>query len=478
MPRTAAEAQSVWWLTNSTRGSGDDQLRRFAKWRDAAPPMPTKGQRWAESLCGGSVRECDMRSAAGVAAARAAVAAQVPIVMRGASSVLAPEVCAELSSLERLDALLAELDVTVLRAPREAKGRFTYYREVEARGAEAAMVPPPVNERVLMKWEELRALVVGGGASEGAPAKSGANKGGALRKGAKGGRSATARDGSHYYMQLAIAARQGGLHGGDPRNGMATRVSPRLLAQLQSGMRAGPLHEVTAPLGDWSVSNLYVGPPDTLAPCHWDALDNLFVQLHGHKDLLLFPPHQAGLAPFPVDHPYSSRAQTSLEAADEHAHAQLAGAGALAALAPGDALFLPSHWWHHVHARHANDVSISLNMWFDGSRLPLQDLQRGGALPTPPTAAMDAHMAREAETLIAAVAPRCTERARCFAALRAALAGEAAPDGVGAEAAARVHFVAQMLAGVYGQEGARSFARCHLDPQRWTTLRRVCFLDV
>ena len=65
--------------------------------------------------------------------------------------------------------------------------------------------------------------------------------------------------------------------------------------------------------GAWTISKLYVGPADTLAPCHWDGLDNCFVQLQGRKNILLFPPDTKGLRPFPADHPYDSRAQANIE---------------------------------------------------------------------------------------------------------------------------------------------------------------------
>ena len=51
--------------------------------------------------------------------------------------------------------LLKGVDVTVLRAAREARSRFTYYHDVtpENRGS-SLMAPPPVNARILMTWEE------------------------------------------------------------------------------------------------------------------------------------------------------------------------------------------------------------------------------------------------------------------------------------------------------------------------------------
>ena len=112
-------------------------------------------------------------------------------------------------------------------------------------------------------------------------------------------------------MQLAMAARLGGIAGGSSSE-MGTRVSPRILDQLLAAMRSGPMHDLCTSLGPWSVSNLYVGPGDTLAPCHWDSTDNFFLQLHGCKRVLMFAPNESGLRPFPNGHPYASRAQVKI----------------------------------------------------------------------------------------------------------------------------------------------------------------------
>ena len=72
-------------------------------------------------------------------------------------------------------------------------------------------------------------------------------------------------------------------------------VSEDLLPALCRAVRSPPMCPLAAELGPWQSSMLYVGPAGTLAPCHWDALDNTFVQLHGRKDILLFPPTTPGM---------------------------------------------------------------------------------------------------------------------------------------------------------------------------------------
>lgn len=68
------------------------------------------------------------------------------------------------------------------------------------------------------------------------------------------------------YMQLALAARAGGV-GNQGGTGMDTRISQKLLGELQAAMKAGqPMQRLTRTLGPWTVSNFYVGPAGTLAP--------------------------------------------------------------------------------------------------------------------------------------------------------------------------------------------------------------------
>ncbi len=76
----ADEAGSVWWTEASRRVAGTaaaDDFRAVpaSEWRDTRPPPPPPRARWEASLCGGRVLEVDLRTADGLSAARAAVAA-------------------------------------------------------------------------------------------------------------------------------------------------------------------------------------------------------------------------------------------------------------------------------------------------------------------------------------------------------------------------------------------------------------------
>jgi hypothetical protein len=315
-PGSFAERQSVWLIEAARLAAAGDEAAfrcvQVADWRDSRQPPTRPHARWLPALCGGRVLECDLQTAAGLAAARVAVAARRPIVMRNAARRLVP-MTAELSSMEGLRRHLRGVDVTVLKAPRAVDGIFTYYFDAKAAKQHGVMAPPPVNQRLIMRWEEFVARLGEAKRRRAAPEAAG-----------DGGSAGVAGDEFTYYMQLALASRTGGIGAGS-HAGVSTRVSEHILKSLQASLRDGPMAELAASLGPWTVTNLYVGPAGTLAPCHWDAMDNIFMQLEGHKDILLFAIDAAGLRAFPSEHPYDSRSRVDLERPDAAARAALDG---------------------------------------------------------------------------------------------------------------------------------------------------------
>lgn len=100
---------------------------------------------------------------------------------------------------------------------------------------------------------------------------------------------------------------------------------------------------------------LWFGPGGTVTPLHHDVMNVLFVQLHGRKRFTLIAPS------------YTPRLYNELGVFSEvdprepdlAAHPAFEGVPTIAVdLAPGETLFLPVGWWHHVEAL---DVSISLS---------------------------------------------------------------------------------------------------------------------
>jgi hypothetical protein len=113
--------------------------------------------------------------------------------------------------------------------------------------------------------------------------------------------------------------------------------------------------------------NVWVGGGGVAAACHYDASLNLFWQMHGTKTFLLLPP-SADMHVYSFLHPLWRRSQhpihTLVNATESDAVAllgQSAHQAMKAVLQPGDILFLPPFWFHHVVAD--TTVSISANVW-------------------------------------------------------------------------------------------------------------------
>jgi len=104
------------------------------------------------------------------------------------------------------------------------------------------------------------------------------------------------------------------------------------------------------------------------ASCHFDAMNNLAVCAVGRRRFTLFPPAQIhNLYPGPLD-PTPGGQQVSVvdfAAPDFARYPRFRDALAVArsaVLEPGDAIFMPSLWWHHVQALEAFNVLV--NTWW------------------------------------------------------------------------------------------------------------------
>lgn len=100
---------------------------------------------------------------------------------------------------------------------------------------------------------------------------------------------------------------------------------------------------------------LWLGPSGTITPWHHDLTNNLLVQIMGRKRLTLASPAQTPLMRNHC-HCYSDFGQdAACLTADGGARPHLLHCD----LAPGEIIFLPIGWWHHVEAL---DVSASLTL--------------------------------------------------------------------------------------------------------------------
>jgi len=96
----------------------------------------------------------------------------------------------------------------------------------------------------------------------------------------------------------------------------------------------------------------WFGPKGTLTPLHHDLTNNLLVQVLGRKRVLMVPPWELERARN-HQHCFSAVTLPELEQGGEGVPDVVE-----CEIGPGEALFLPVGWWHHVEAL---DVSISMS---------------------------------------------------------------------------------------------------------------------
>ncbi|MFZ5748464.1 MAG: cupin-like domain-containing protein [Pseudomonadota bacterium] len=146
-----------------------------------------------------------------------------------------------------------------------------------------------------------------------------------------------------------------------PLRYIASTDVPRFFPGLAEANPA-PLHP-----RDGLAATIWIGTSTRVA-AHCDEPDNIACTAVGHRRFTLFPPDQfANLYPGPLD---STPGGRPISMVDFHApdptrfsrfrealrHAQSV------VLAPGDALRIPSLWWHHVEA--LDGFNVMINYWW------------------------------------------------------------------------------------------------------------------
>lgn len=104
---------------------------------------------------------------------------------------------------------------------------------------------------------------------------------------------------------------------------------------------------------------------------HYDLNDNIACAVAGRRRFILFPPDQArNLYVGPLEHTPAGApvSMVRLEAPDLERHPRFPDAWAAAEVAdlePGDALFIPFMWWHHVQS--LDRFSVLANFWWNST---------------------------------------------------------------------------------------------------------------
>lgn len=103
--------------------------------------------------------------------------------------------------------------------------------------------------------------------------------------------------------------------------------------------------------------NIWIGK-SSITHIHYDASHNTFVQIYGKKKFLLYEPkYWVDLNLFSSLHPCHRQSQSESPILGSTPPFEVD-------LEPGDILYLPPFWFHHVIAGE-KDISISINIWSD-----------------------------------------------------------------------------------------------------------------
>lgn len=186
-------------------------------------------------------------------------------------------------------------------------------------------------------------------------------------------------------------------------------------------------------------ARLWIGNATQVAT-HYDQSNNVACVVHGRRRFTLFPPDQiANLYIGPLDHTMAGPPSSMVDPdapdlaryprfEEAMAHAQVAE------LAPGDAIFIPAIWWHHVRA--LDRLNVLVNYWWSAEATAspfgalIHALMSIRDLPAPEKAAWRSwfdhyvfgpeagraaeHLPASARGILSAASPARTERLRAF----------------------------------------------------------------
>jgi hypothetical protein len=176
------------------------------------------------------------------------------------------------------------------------------------------------------------------------------------------GEDVTSRNFARANIPLSVTLdRLGTLAGGDGGEHIAIQSAP--LKDYLPRVKA----ENSLP-GIAAEPRIWIGNRST-TQIHFDLYDNLACGVAGVKRFVLFPPEQTrNLYMGPFDQTISGvpTSMVDLDRPDFDAHPRFRDALAAATVAevmPGDVLYIPYMWWHHVQSTQA--LNIQINYWWN-----------------------------------------------------------------------------------------------------------------
>lgn len=119
------------------------------------------------------------------------------------------------------------------------------------------------------------------------------------------------------------------------------------------------------------VPRIWLGNAIRVAP-HYDLMENIGVVVAGRRRFTLFPPDQVSnlyVGPFELTPAGTPISLVDLKQPDLQEHPRFAEALASAQVAelnPGDAIYIPFHWWHAVDS--LEPVNLFVNYWWNDAR--------------------------------------------------------------------------------------------------------------
>ena len=133
----------------------------------------------------------------------------------------------------------------------------------------------------------------------------------------------------------------------------------------------GFAHQNENPLLDAAVApRLWIGNATTVAT-HFDPLENIACVAAGRRRFTLFPPDQASnlyIGPFEMTPAGAPVSMVSVPVPDFDRYPRFRDAltsACVAELEPGDAIYIPYLWWHHVES--LGRFNLLVNYWWNGA---------------------------------------------------------------------------------------------------------------